>query len=821
MENLTPAMQQFIKFKREHPNALLLFRMGDFYETFFDDAKEAAKILNIVLTKRGGKNPVPLAGIPYHALDTYLQKLVSAGKTVAIIEQVEDPKLAKGRIVKRDLVRIVTPGTIYEDNLLKSSLNNYIFAINKIDDKFGCAFADISTGEFKVFEANEADLINCLVKIKPAEIIYPDNLDIKIVDLIRRILNTTFTDQPFIYFSPQFGDEEIKSHFNIISLKTFEIENKNAVIGSVGALLNYFKYTQRTRLKHITKIQKYNHEEHMILDLQTLNNLEILESVEGNKKNTLLSILDYTSTPMGLRRLYKNLTLPLKEKEGIEKRLDIVEFIFKNNLFDSLRKNLELISDIERINTRVVYKTVTPKELIALKDSIAQAESLGKFIDEYKIPHLGFNVENKLLEVVGLIENSIVLDPPTQFKEGGFIKLGFNKELDELISLKKDSRKFLMEMEQREKEKTGIKSLKFGYNRVFGYFVEIPRHNSEVPPAYYVRKQTLANAERYTFEELKNLEDKIISAEEKSKNLELELYFQIIETIKESYEQILDLANKIADSDFFNSLTLSAFNNNYIKPEINNKKILEIKNGRHPVIEKILAENFVDNNLYMNSEKNNVIILTGPNMAGKSTYLRQNALIILMAHIGSFVPASKANINLTSRIFTRIGAKDNLALGLSTFMVEMVETANIINNADENSFIILDEVGRGTSTYDGLSIAWAVLEHIYNKIGAKVLFATHYHQITELEYKYSGIKNYYITAKEINNNLIFLRKVIEGTVDRSYGIAVAKLAGLPQDLIENAQNIEKQLESNSGEKKNIEKLTSKSLIKQKTLFGEE
>jgi len=817
--DLTPAMQQYVKIKREYPKSLLLFRMGDFYESFFEDAKEISSILNITLTKRGTKHAVPLAGIPYHALETYLNKLVKAGKTVTIIEQMEDPKLAKGRLVKRDVLRTITPGTVIEGTFLDAKTNNYILSIY-FGKKIGIAFTDVSTGEFKVFETRDDELLNDIVKINPSEILVLDDLNNNLFDTIKRVVKSTITEQPIIYFNKTFGEEEIKEHFNVLSLSAFDLENKDEIICATGCLLNYLKYTQKTRLKHINKIQYFNNKDFMSFDIHTIKNLELVENLQGGKTNTLLETIDFTQTAMGARLLKKNLLLPLLRKGEIEKRQNTVEFILKKEQFVDLENNLRGFPDLERIIARIMYGTSTPRELNALRDSILKSRALFDYTNLLKQEELTFETKQEILDLANTISTAIVEDPPAMFKEGGFIRKGFNSELDELLNLKSNSKQILLQIEQKEKERTGIKTLRVGYNKVFGYFIEIPKSQHQSAPNDYIRKQTLANNERYITEELKQLEDKILGAEEKTKALELELFNALVETIKTYFNEIDAIAKAVANIDFYNSLATCAHKRNYSKPELTETGTLNIVDGRHPVVELIEQEKYIKNDLEMDTEKNNVIILTGPNMSGKSTYLRQNALIILLAHLGSYVPARSAKIPITDRIFTRIGAHDNLALGLSTFMVEMIETANILNNATERSFIILDEVGRGTSTYDGLSIAWAVLEYIYTKIGAKTLFATHYHQITDLEYKYSGIKNYYITAKELDNNIIFLRKVVKGSIDRSYGIAVAKLAGLPQEVIDNALQIEKELENNKIEKKNIERITVRSAVGQKTLLGE-
>ncbi len=817
-------MKQFVKIKKDYPHSILLFRMGDFYETFYEDAKIVSNVLNITLTKRGVKAKIPLAGIPFHSLNTYLKKLVNAGKTVTIIEQMEDPKLAKGRLVKREVVRTVTPGTIIEDDFLDSKTNNYLLSLFK-DEKIGVSFLDISTGEFFVFNTDVDNLVADLSKINPAEILVPDSFDSKLQETISRVLNTTITEQPFIYFSKDFGEEKIKDVFQILSLKSFGIDNCSEIIGATGCLLQYVEYTQKAKLKNAQKIHFFDKEKYVALDTHTIKNLEILQNSEGQTKNTLFSILDFTKTAMGTRFLKKNIVLPLKDKDEIEKRLNFVENIIKQNSFQELSEFLSQILDLERINSKIIYGNASPRDLISLKQSLQNSKPLMNFVQSQSLGEFYFNFDDSLLAIISLIDSAIVDDPPFNYKEGGFIKKGFSKDLDELLEIKTNVKDILLQIESSEREKTGLKSIRIGYNKIFGFYFELPKSQINNLPGYFIRKQTLVNTERLITEELKNVENSFLGSEEKAKALELELFTNLVEQIKTKTKEIYELAEKIAKLDFYNSLAVCAVKNKYCKPNLNTDRNLYIRNGRHPIIETIEAERFVPNDLQMNSD-GSTIILTGPNMSGKSTFLRQNALIILLCQIGSFVPCDSADICIIDKIYTRIGASDNLALGLSTFMVEMVETANILNNATQNSFIVLDEIGRGTSTYDGMSIAWAVLEYICTKIKAKTLFATHYHQLTQLENSYSGIKNYHISAKEIDGRLVFLRKVESGGLDKSYGIAVAKLAGLPNSVIERAKEIEASLdkrnvESNSAGPQKHEKEDKKSetsQMQQRKLF---
>lgn len=803
-EELTPALKQFLNIKKEYPNSVLLFRMGDFYECFFEDAKVVSETLNITLTKRGKKSNIPLAGVPFHALNTYLKKLVNAGKTVTIIEQMEDPKLAKGRVVKREVVRTVTPGTIIEDDFLDSKTNNYLLSIYK-DEKIGIAFLDISTAEFFVFESNDNSIITDLIKINPSEILIPDSFDSFLKDAISKVLTAKISEQPFIYYNKDFGEEKIKDVFKILSLKSFDLENHTEIIGAIGSLLQYIEYTHKSKLNNVSKIHFFNKEKYLVLDAHTIKNLEVLQNLDGSNKNTLLNVIDYTKTPMGSRLLKKNLVLPLKVKDEIEYRLDTVENILNTKEYFDLQQKLSEIGDIERISSKIMFGNASPRDLVALKQSVLAIIPLQNQILQLNLKDLEFDLSKELKESINIIDCAIIDDCPANYREGNFIKRNFNKELDELLDIKKNVKDILLKIEETEREKTGIKTLRVGYNKIFGFFFELPKSQSNNLPAYFVRKQTLANNERVITEELKNIENSVLGSEEKARNLELELFQKLIEEVKTVIPEVYDIAKSIANIDFFNSLAIASIKNNYVKPKINTENKVYIKNGRHPVIENIDSARFIPNDLFLDDNQS-IHIITGPNMAGKSTYLRQNAIIILLSHIGSYVPCDSSDICIFDRIFTRIGASDNLALGLSTFMVEMVETANILNNATKNSFIILDELGRGTSTYDGMSIAWAVLEYIYQKINAKTLFATHYHQLIQLDSKYSGVKNYHISAKEIDGNLIFLRKVEEGGIDKSYGIAVAKLAGLPQDVIDRAREIEQNIDKKTIVTDNVDNI---------------
>lgn len=645
-----------------------------------------------------------------------------------------------------------------------------------------------------------------MAKINPAEIIYPDSFDEILIDSLKRVSNATFNEQPFIYYNYDFGQEKIKEIFNILSLNSFGLENKFELVSSIGALLQYLEYTQKAKSKHFKKIKFFEKEKYLSLDIHTIKNLELIKNYDSENKNTLLSVLDFTKTSMGSRLLKKNILSPLKSKEDIEYRQQFIELIINKNLNYNLEEFLRNICDLERLASKINYNSANPRDLIALKQTIFQLIPLKEFLDE-NLNNLSYKLSTDLINFSELVDSAINEEFVGNYKEGNFIKNGFSQDLDELLNIKQNTKQILLDLELSEKEKTGIKTLKIGYNKIFGFFFEVPKSQADNLPNYFVRKQTLANNERLITEDLKNLENKILGSEEKARILELELFSKLVEESKIILDEVYNLAKKIAELDFYNSLAFCALKNNYCKPKIITENKIFIKNGRHPVLEQIIKEKFVPNDLLLDTEENTLII-TGANMSGKSSYLRQNALIILMAQIGSYIPAEFAEINPVDKIFTRIGASDNLSLGLSTFMVEMIETANILNNATENSFIILDEIGRGTSTYDGISIAWSVLEYIHNKINAKTLFATHYHELTQLENEFKNIKNYNFGAKEIDNQIVFLRKIEKGSINKSFGIEVANLAGLPKSVIEKAKEIEKKLEN---------KLILKETL-QKTLF---
>ena len=807
MDNLTPAMKQYMRIKNDNSDCLVLFRMGDFYETFYDDAILAAKVLNITLTSRGkNEKKAALAGIPYHALNTYLPKLLKNNIKVAIVEQTEDPKLAKG-LVKRDLIRIITPGTIVEEDFLDSSENNYLLSISK----YAIAYVDISTGDFIVSNLNsEEKLINELMKLKPSEIIISSNEDQNLINKIKS-LNFYITIRPVHTFFHDNALSSLNEHFSHVNIK-------GKVIESAGALIDYLKETQKTTLSYINHIKEFQLSEYMTIDASTQRNLELITNIIDNSKNgTLFDVLDNTITSSGKRELKKFILRPLIDVNKINQRLEAVEQLKDNALLRTeLRDVLKYLYDIERLISKVSFGNANPKDLVALNLSLKQTPIICSLLENSKGLLNELSKFPDIKNITNLMDISLKDEPNVSVREGNIIKEGFNDELDELHKIKKNGRTFIANLEQEEIKKTGIKSLKIKFNKVFGYFIEITKKNIDLVPENYIRKQTQVNCERYITNELKEIEEKILNAEEKINELEYHLFIEITKKIDEKTKDIQNIAKKLAVIDVIASLSEIAYNNNYCKPFVNENFDLEIIEGRHPVIDKKI-ENFVPNNIILNQDKR-MMIITGPNMAGKSTYMRQNALIVLMAQMGSFVPAKKATISLVDRIFTRVGAYDDLAHGQSTFMVEMKETANILINATERSLIVLDEIGRGTSTFDGVSIAWSVAEHINQKIKAKTMFATHYHVLNSLEKTFDDIKNFNIAVLEENNKIVFLHKILEGSTDKSYGIHVAELAGVPKDVVLRAKKIQRMLEGKDKMEKKINGKINDTIKEQKTLF---
>ncbi len=795
MAKLSPMMEQYMQVKEKYKYCLLFYRLGDFYELFYDDAIVASKELEITLTGKdcGQEERAPMCGVPFHAADSYIAKLVEKGYKVAICEQTENPKQAKG-IVKREVIRVVTPGTVLDTNVLDESKNNYIMCIFKNAEGYGISSCDVSTGEFMVTEFEkdmDSKVIDEIARFNPAEIICNEavDLDERISNIFDIRLNH-YSDWAFDY---QTANICLCNHFHTLNLAGFGLEGDRRCVCSSGALMQYLTETQMNNLSHILSIRKYSSNKFMILDMSSRRNLELTQTIrDKSKKGTLLWVLDRTKTAMGARMLRSWIEQPLIDTDDIQKRLDAVESL-KDNAFEreDLKEILNTIYDIERIMGKVVYATANAKDLIALRNSFEYLPSLKNVISAFKCQYINdiYNSFDCLEDIYKLIDDSINPEPPFSVREGGLIKEGYNEEVDRLNAAKKNGTSWLKELEEREKEETGIKNLRIKFNKVFGYSIEVTNSYKDNVPERYIRKQTLTNAERYITPELKEIEETILGADERVIELEYELFCDIRSRIASNVERIKTTAKYISVLDAIMSLGETADKNNYVKPVVNNSGIIDIKNGRHPVVERLSKEGFIPNDTYLDTEENTLSIITGPNMAGKSTYMRQTALIVLMAQLGSFIPAESGVIGVTDRIFTRVGASDDLATGQSTFMIEMVEVANILNNASKNSLLILDEIGRGTSTFDGLSIAWAVLEYIAAKIGARTLFATHYHELTELEGKVKGVRNYCVSVKEQGEDIIFLRKIIPGGTDRSYGVHVAKLAGVPRAVVKRANKI--------------------------------
>lgn len=790
MTKLTPMMAQYREIKEKYQDCILMYRLGDFYEMFFEDALEASKILQITLTARNknGENSAPMCGIPFHALEGYLCKLTRAGRKVALCDQMTQPD-GKG-IVQREVVRVVTPGTTFDENIIDQKANNYVAAIVTDKSRFALAYADVTTGEFRVSEMeNYKKLEEELMRIGPAECI----LNAELLEVINPLLQgKNIYLFPFNYFKE--AESELKNHFGVKSLQGFGLEGKKLAIGAAGMLFEYLRETQKTELTHIGKISYYEVSEFMAMDGALIRNLELFYTSQGKKEGSLISILDQTVSPMGGRMLRNWLLHPLLEKTAVEKRLGNVEKIAKNSsLLRELRDSLGRIYDIERLLSRLSLGSGNARDLIAMKESLKIIPGLKNLIRDNFSEYFG--ELDELNELVELIEKAISEEPPHTVREGGMIKKGYNAELDELLGISTEGKGFIADLQQKEIERTGINSLKIRFNSVFGYYIEISNTNLSAVPADYIRKQTLVNAERFITPELKEFEDKVLNAETRIKELEYELFYGVrMEVVKEILK-IQTNARVIAELDVLANLAYISVKNNYCKPEIT-EDVMEIKNSRHPVIEQLsFAKNFVPNDCVFNDSRKFGLI-TGPNMGGKSTYLRQVALIVLLAQIGSYVPAENAKISLVDRIFTRVGASDNLTRGESTFMVEMNETAFILNHATAKSLIILDEIGRGTSTYDGVSIAWAIMEFVHDKIGAKTLFATHYHELIELAERLEKAVNLSVLVRENEREgVVFLYKIVEGGVDKSYGIEVAKLAGLPVDLVSRARGVLSELEN--------------------------
>jgi len=806
LAELTPMMRQYHDLKNKYQDAVLFFRLGDFYEMFGEDAKRAAKILDIALTSRnkGGGEKIPMAGVPYHSAASYIEKLIKKGIKVAICEQLEDPSESSG-IVERDVIRVVTPGTVIENEILSENENNYLAAVFKYGDYYGFSYTDISTGEFYLteFSAEKTNKLKDEInRISPRELLLDEQTaSSKLINELHNQYNFTLNILGQKKFERLY--QGLLDHFKLKSLEGFGCEEMKAAVYAAGQVLSYLSETQKRTINQITNLKAYHLEDYMVLDSASRRNLELSSTIRDNQRSgSLLSILDQTVTSMGAREIKKWINQPLVQKNEITKRHDaLAEIIDNYMILEKLRAELSEIYDLERIMSKITYQSANARDLVALRNSLAKLPAVKKLMAELQSGLLSeMQADFDLLEdIYNVIDNSIKNEPPTTITEGGIIKDGYDSKLDELRSLVSSGKDWISALQKEEREKTGINTLKVGFNKVFGYYLEVTNSHTDKVPERYERKQTLSNSERYIIPELKEKESEVLGAEEKINDLEYKLFVEIRDEIAAEVERINKTAAVIAKIDVLLSFSYLAIENNYNRPEINNGAEIKIKDGRHPVVEKMFEEQFVPNDCYLNQSDQRFIIITGPNMSGKSTYMRQVALIVLMAQIGSYVPAAEAVIGLTDRIFTRVGASDDLTTGQSTFMVEMNEVANIVNNSTEKSLIILDEVGRGTSTYDGVSIAWSVSEYLNNpeRIGARTLFATHYHELTRLEDEYQGIKNYNVLVEEDSDGVHFLHRIVPGRANDSYGIEVARLAGLPEEIIISAQKILERLEENN------------------------
>ena len=804
MAEFTPMMRHYLDTKEQYKDCILFYRLGDFYEMFFDDAVTVSRELELTLTGKdcGQEERAPMCGVPYHAAETYLNRLVAKGYKVAICEQVEDPKLAKG-MVKREVVRVVTPGTNLNTQALDETKNNYIMCIVYLADRYGVSLADVSTGEYFLTEVSSAKKMEDeIIKFSPAEIICNEPLLMSGTDLdaLKDRLGISVFPLDAAYFDDEQCRRALLEHFQVASMEALGLGDYTLGVLAAGALMRYLLDTQKNSLSQMTRLVPYSTGKYMVLDSSTRRNLELTETLrEKQKRGSLLWVLDKTKTAMGARMLRTYIEQPLLEKETIEARLDAIEELNNNAIMrEEIREYLNPVYDLERLVSRITYQSANPRDLVAFKSSLSMLPAIKYLLKDSVCGELKTVEEelDALEDVHALISKAIVDEPPMIVREGGIIKEGYNGEVDKLRQAKTEGKNWLAQLEEQERERTGIKNLRIKYNKVFGYYLEVTNSYKDLVPDDYMRKQTLTNAERYITPKLKELEDMILGAEDKLFSLEYDLFADVRDQIGREVLRIQKTARAIARLDVYASLSLVAERENYVRPSINEKGLIDIRGGRHPVVEKMISNDmFIANDTYLDNNKNRISIITGPNMAGKSTYMRQTALIVLMAQIGSFVPAQKAKIGIVDRIFTRVGASDDLASGQSTFMVEMTEVANILRNATANSLLILDEIGRGTSTFDGLSIAWAVVEHISNPrlLGAKTLFATHYHELTELEGKLSSVNNYCIAVKEKGDDIVFLRKIVKGGADKSYGIQVAKLAGVPDNVIQRAKEIIHQL----------------------------
>ncbi len=808
---LTPAMKQYVDFKEQYPEAILLFRMGDFYETFYEDARICAQVLGITLTSRNknSDNPVPLAGLPYHAIDSYLPRLIKAGHKVAVCEQVEDPALAKG-VVKRDVVRLITPGTLTEDNLLGGAKENYLAAIcfeqqgkgKKSSEKVGLAWVDLSTGQFFAQKMDVRYLVDELVRINPSECLITDeseDLPENFGNQLRDIIGTVVTKRPGWSFDSRQGYESLTEIFQSGSLEGFGFDEPDCSIAASGVIIDYLGETQKIALDHLSSLRKVVRENFLQLDQTTLRSLEIERTIRDNSTSgSLLGCINEALTAMGSRKLRHWVCYPLNNLGEIHRRqAAVTELVNFDHIRDKLRVILKNVTDIERISTRISTGRAVPRDLLGLAQALRQLPSIREQLKDCCCELLVElnNQCDSFDKLADLIESAINPDAGIAIREGNIIRSGYDEQVDHLRSICKDGKTWLANYQKKLMEETGLQNLKVGYNKVFGYYVELSRHLAEQAPAYFVRKQTLKNAERYITDELKQYETEALTAEQRSKDLEERLFNDLRREVASHTLRLQQVADTVAEIDVLTAFAYIARSRNYCRPEVHEDLDMEIKDGRHPVLDVQLGGKFVPNNVALGGRFGDVGIITGPNMAGKSTYIRQTALLVLLAHTGSFIPARTAQIGLTDRIFTRVGASDELTRGQSTFMVEMVETANIINNATERSIVILDEVGRGTSTYDGLSLAWAITEYIAMRIKCRTLFATHYHEITELSDLYDNVKNYNVAVREWKEDVVFLHKIIKGRTDKSYGIHVARLAGMPKGIIDRSNEILLEIQS--------------------------
>ncbi|UWP59447.1 DNA mismatch repair protein MutS [Ruminococcus gauvreauii] len=829
--NLSPMMQQYVSTKEAYKDCILFFRLGDFYEMFFEDALLVTKELEITLTGKdcGLEERAPMCGVPYHAAETYINRLIEKGYKVAICEQTEDPKQTKG-LVRREVVRIVTPGTNLNTQSLDETRNNYIMSVVYLGDTYGICLADVTTGDCSLTEVDkERKLLDEIHKFAPAEIICNHAFFVSGIDLedLKSRLGICIYSLDAWYFDDELCKRTLMDHFQTITLSGLGLADYPNGIIAAGALFQYLFETQKNSLSHMTEITPYLADRYMMIDSSSRRNLELVETLrEKQKRGSLLWVLDKTKTAMGARLLRSYVEQPLIDADDINERLDAVEELNKKAIIrDEIREYLNPVYDMERLVSRISYQSANPRDLIAFKSSLSMLPHIRQLLKEFESPLLVklYQQMDALEDLFTLLENSIQEEPPLALKEGGIIKDGFHEDVDHYRQGKTEGKTWLAQLEAEEREKTGIRNLKIKYNKVFGYYLEVTNSFKDMVPDYYTRKQTLTNAERYITPRLKELEDMILGAEDKLYALEYQLFCEVRDTLAKEMTRIRETARAIACTDVFASMSVVSMHNHYVRPRINTKGIIDIKGGRHPVVEKMITNDmFIPNDTYLDNSASRISVITGPNMAGKSTYMRQTALIVLMAQIGCFVPADKAKIGIVDRIFTRVGASDDLASGQSTFMVEMTEVATILRNATADSLLILDEIGRGTSTFDGLSIAWAVIEHISNPklLGAKTLFATHYHELTELEGKLPGVNNYCIAVKEKGDDIVFLRKIIKGGADKSYGIQVAKLAGVPDSVIERAKELVEEL-SNADILAAVKDLTKSTKTKKQTVHYDE